>query len=125
MHVLPQEIEVWYIIPAIRRELAKCLVTKYQFTYDRVGKILGVSKAAIAQYLKNKRASKVKLHEKARQEAYKACGRIVAGKTDSTKEIIRLLELIRRKKWKSEVCGSIKEGKFEDCKELILIKPRQ
>lgn len=44
MYNLPQEIEVWYIIPAIRREFARVLTEKYNLTYEKTGEILGVSK---------------------------------------------------------------------------------
>ena len=66
MYLLPQEIEVWYIIPAIRKELAKLLTQKYELSYDKAGVILGVSKAAISQYLSNKRANKIKSRNKER-----------------------------------------------------------
>src|SRR3989338_1530717 len=99
MHILPQEIEVWYIIPAIRRDITKILVNDYGISYDKVGNILGISKAAVSQYLNNKRAAKIKLHEKAFEEIKKSCKKIIDRKSDSTKEIQRLLEVIRKKHW--------------------------
>ena len=56
----PQEIEVWYILPAIRRELAKVMIEKYSLTQKEVAKILNVTEPAISQYLKSKRAKEVK-----------------------------------------------------------------
>ncbi|PJC44447.1 transcriptional regulator, partial [Candidatus Pacearchaeota archaeon CG_4_9_14_0_2_um_filter_39_13] len=32
MHTLPQEIEVWYIIPAIRREMAMCFSREHKIS---------------------------------------------------------------------------------------------
>ena len=61
MYSLPQEIEVWYIIPAIRKELARLLTGSYGMTFEKAGELLGVSKAAVSQYLSNKRASKFKV----------------------------------------------------------------
>ena len=118
MYTLPQEIEVWYIIPAIRRELAKCLIRDHKLTYEKVGEILGISKAAISQYLKNKRASKIKLHEKVDKEVCISCSRITKGKTDAVKEITRVLEMIRKKQLPVEVCDKKLEGVFHDCKEI-------
>ncbi len=40
MYSLPQEIEVWYIIPAIRKEFARVLVEDHKLTFERVGDIL-------------------------------------------------------------------------------------
>lgn len=118
MHTLPQEIEVWYIIPAIRRELAKCLIKEYGLTYEKVGGILGISKAAISQYLKNKRAAKIKLHEKALHEVCNSCSKITKGKSNAVDEITRVLKLIREKQWAVEICDKKLENVFENCKEI-------
>ena len=40
MYLLPQEIEVWYIIPALRKELAKQLTKKHEMSYEKAGNIL-------------------------------------------------------------------------------------
>lgn len=52
---IPCEVVVWYLLPTIRREVAKELVANYGFTQSRVAKRFGVTDAAISQYLKNKR----------------------------------------------------------------------
>ena len=51
VYMLPQEVEVWYIIPAVRKEMAKLLTKEYGFSYERAGRALGISKAAVSQYL--------------------------------------------------------------------------
>jgi uncharacterized protein len=121
MYTLPQEIEVWYIIPAIRRDLSKCFIKDYGITYEKVGKILGISKAAISQYLKNKRASKIRLHERVQEEICKSCKKIVEGKSDSVKEIQRILKFIRQNELHCEICGGPFENKkdHEDCVQVI------
>lgn len=50
----PQEIETWYTLPAVRRELARLLV-EAGFTQRLVAKKLNVTEAAVSQYLSNKR----------------------------------------------------------------------
>lgn len=55
---MPQEIEVFYVIPAIRRELAKALVNK-GFKQKKVAQLLGVSEACVSNYLNHKRAEEV------------------------------------------------------------------
>jgi predicted transcriptional regulator len=72
MYLLPQEVEVWYIIPAVRKELAKLLTNKYGLSYEKAGKILGISKAAVSQYISDKRANKVKLTPETKKEAEKS-----------------------------------------------------
>lgn len=121
MKTLPQEIEVWYVIPAIRRDMAKCLIRDFSVTYEKVGKILGISKAAVSQYLKNKRAAKIKLHDSVGKELMKSCKLIVKEKSDSVNEITRILRYIRDNKLPSEVCGEIRDGILEDCQDVFVL----
>ena len=60
---LPQEIEVWYVLPALRREYAKVLIKEHKLSQKGVAEILQVTESAISQYLTGKRASKVKFSE--------------------------------------------------------------
>jgi predicted transcriptional regulator len=118
MRTLPQEIEVWYIIPAIRRELAKSLIETHKITYEKAGQILGISKAAISQYLKNKRASRIKLHDNINKEVEKSSIRLLKGKSDAVMEITKLLELIRKKQWYGSVCKKMINNELQECKEV-------
>tara|TARA_Y100000310_G_scaffold345811_1_gene470322 strand:- start:8037 stop:8414 length:378 start_codon:yes stop_codon:yes gene_type:complete len=119
MYTLPQEVEVWYIIPALRRELSKCMIKDYKVTYEKVGQILGISKAAISQYLKKKRAARIKLHPKVSSEVCKSCEKIVKGKSDSVKEITRILKFIREKELHCDVCGEMVNGELHNCKQVV------
>ena len=118
MYTLPQEIEVWYIIPAIRRELSKCMIKNHGVTYEKVGRSLGISKAAVSQYLKKKRAAKIKLHERVSVEVCKSCDKIVAGKSNAVREITKILKFIRERGLHCEVCGQTAEGEHKDCVEV-------
>ena len=90
MYLLPQEIEVWYIIPAIRKELAKLLTGKYKLSYEKAGMILGISKAAVSQYLSNKRANKIKLNLETKKEVAQSAKIIVKNPKLALGEIQRL-----------------------------------
>ena len=59
----PQEIEVFYVLPAIRRELAYCLKAQGKSQKD-IAVILGVTGAAVSQYMSSKRASAMQFNEK-------------------------------------------------------------
>ncbi len=118
MYSLPQEIEVWYIIPAIRREIAVCLSKDYKISYEKIGNMLGISKSAISQYIKKKRAAKIKLHEKAMQEIKKSCRTIAKNNIGAIKEIKRVLSIIRKEKLHCEVCGKIIGDELHDCKKI-------
>jgi len=58
--VMPQEIEVWYLIPSLRRELAKIFVKDYNLSQKEAAQILGLTEAAVSQYSKSKRAIELK-----------------------------------------------------------------
>ncbi len=51
----PQEVEVFYILPAVRKEFAKTFKKEGRKQSD-IAKIMGVTEAAVSQYLSNKRA---------------------------------------------------------------------
>ncbi len=51
----PQEVEVFYILPAIRKEFAKDFKAEGK-KQSEIAKILGVTEAAISQYVNEKKA---------------------------------------------------------------------
>jgi hypothetical protein len=115
MYSLPQEIEVWYIIPAIRKELARILTTKYKLTFDKTGEILGVSKAAISQYLKKKRACAILIPKDIKKEIEKSAERIVKNNKKAVKEIIKILSLMKKTKCSCQVCKRYNKGILKQC----------
>lgn len=119
IHTLPQEIEVWYVIPAIRRELSRLLTKEHGLSYDKAANILGISKAAISQYSKNKRASQTILNKKVLKELEKSAKRVTKDKEKTVREILRILKFMRDKKVSFEYC---KGGKHDhkDCKEITI-----
>ena len=69
--MMPQEVEVWYVLPAIRRELAKVMKTKvvqradedgdmkdHKITQKEIARMLGVTEPAITQYLLRKKGQR-------------------------------------------------------------------
>ena len=53
---LPVELEYWYILPAVRKTLAKNLKELGKLRQKEVADILGISESAVSQYLKGSRA---------------------------------------------------------------------
>lgn len=53
---LPTEVEYWYVLPVIRKELAKNLKETGNLRQKEVADILGISESAVSQYLKGTRA---------------------------------------------------------------------
>ena len=56
---MPQEIEVRYILPAIRRELARVFIQEHGFNQKEAANLLGLTEAAVSQYQHSKRAKEV------------------------------------------------------------------
>ena len=56
---MPQEIEVWYILPAIRRDLTKSMINDLHLTQKEIAKIMGLTEAAVSQYIHSKRAKEI------------------------------------------------------------------
>lgn len=61
---MPQEIEIWYLIPALRKEFAKIFIKDYKLTQKQTAEILGITEAAISQYLNLKRGNEIKFTKK-------------------------------------------------------------
>ena len=104
MYSLPQEIEVWYIIPAIRKELAKAFVKTHKLNYETAGNILGISKAAISQYISNKRATKFKLPKIIKKEVANSAKKLVKTPNQAPMEIEKILKIIRSKRCSCDLC---------------------
>ena len=81
---MPQEIEVRYILPAIRRELARIFIQEHKNSQKQAAKILGLTEAAISQYQHSKRAKEVVFSESVVNEIRISADRILAAK--NTKE---------------------------------------
>ena len=61
----PCEIVVWYVIPAIRSELAKELL-KLGMKQKDVSEIMDITQPAVSQYITDKRGSGIKLQDDVR-----------------------------------------------------------
>ncbi len=95
--IFPQEIEVWYILPAIRKKIALKLVEK-NIAQKEVAEIMGITPAAISQYKKQKRAKEEFFDQEMEKELDKSVGEIIKDYNCLAKEIIRLNELLKKKK---------------------------
>jgi len=92
----PQEIEVKFVLPVLRRELAKALIASGLSQKDAAKK-LGVTEAAVSQYIKKKRgALAVKMPASEIKKSAKSI--INGGKMGAMKEISRLCGVIRKTK---------------------------
>jgi predicted transcriptional regulator len=121
--MMPQEVEVWYVLPAIRREIAKVMKTKevprigddnklrhHRITQKEIAKMLGVTEPAITQYLLKKRGMRsrgdqVVIPERFMKEIEKSADTMIAVFEKSqneddlyeimTREVNRVIDVIR------------------------------
>ncbi len=89
---MPQEIEVWYIIPALRRELAKRMV-ELGLAQKQVAERMELTEAAVSQYLSSKRAKEVIFSSAVSGEIKKSAKRIVENRENLVSEMMRLTNL--------------------------------
>jgi uncharacterized protein len=111
---MPQEIAVWYVIPSLRKELAKQMLKSRGLTQKSVASILGITEPAISQYLSDKRASEIKFSPKAMADIRKAAELILKEPKNARVYIYRLSNLLMKTK---EACrlhmaldGTVKRG---------------
>lgn len=113
--MLPQEVEVWYIIPAVRKEMAKLLTKDHGLSYEKAGNILGISKAAISQYISNKRANKIKLSADVKEEIKKAAKIMKENPKTAVNEIERILKFMKDKNCSCDVCKQYNKDVLNYC----------
>ncbi|MEM4260246.1 MAG: helix-turn-helix domain-containing protein [Candidatus Woesearchaeota archaeon] len=97
---MPQEIEVWYVFPALRRELARALKEK-GLSQSEIAKKLSITESAVSQYLNNKRGKGFIFPKKILSLINKTANNIIKGKNknkNAIDELYILSSFIRKEK---------------------------
>ncbi len=89
---VPCEIITWYVLPVIRRELATLLVKEHGITQKKTAELLGLTDAAISQYVSKKRG-KIELGGMGKEEFEISAQRILDG-DPVNEEICRLCQFL-------------------------------
>lgn len=94
--IQPQEVEVFYILPAIRSRMATALKGQGMKQKD-IAELLCVQESTVSQYLSSKRAAAVKFNSAIDREV-SAAARKIKTKRDLIRETQRIIELVREDK---------------------------
>ena len=102
--IFPQEIEVTYIIPSLRRELAVAM-KESGLTQREKAKKLMVTEQAVSQYFSSKRASTVEFNDKVKQEIKRVAQTL--DEDNFKQEMLNLLKLSLKENITCQVCTKI------------------
>lgn len=95
---LPCEIIIWYVLPAVRKEIVRNLINDHNYTQAKAAKKLGMTEAAISQYMSGKRGEMNIRDKEILEMIREAAGRIEMG--DDSSVIIEMCH----------ICESIKNS---------------
>ena len=90
---MPQEIEVRYILPAIRRELSRIFIHEHKLNQKEAAKILGLTEAAVSQYKHSKRAKEVVFNSEIVSEIKKSAEKVLAEKANKQRLIAEMYRI--------------------------------
>jgi len=93
MKLMPQEIEVRYILPALRKEFALAL-SEEGLKQTEIAEQLNITPAAISQYLKQKRGT-TSFPKNIEKEINKSTKLILKNKSTTHKEIYKISDKIK------------------------------
>ena len=90
---MPQEVEVRYILPAIRRELARTFIQEHKLSQKEAANTLGLTEAAVSQYQHSKRAKEVVFSNDIVNEIMVSADRILADRTNKQRLIAEMYRI--------------------------------
>ena len=108
----PQEIEVWYILPAIRKELVVTLKNEGK-SQKEIATLLNLTESAISQYLNSKRAKDINLPLEVKTFIKEAVKKITNHET-AYQQIQKISEFIKSTKALCQIHMMV-EGNLENC----------
>ncbi len=98
----PQEIEVWLILPAVRRQFVIHLKS-YGLKQKDIAKIMGITEPAVSQYLNNKRGESIEFG-KIINSQIKESATLVSKGSNFMEELQKIMKLVKKSKFICEVC---------------------
>lgn len=94
--IQPQEIEAWYVLPLVRKELAFAMKGE-GLDQKTIADLLGITPAAVSQYINKKRASEFDIEHEIKSEFVGSAKKIAEDGTKIFAEVQRLLRILWEK----------------------------
>ena len=116
----PQEIEIWYVLPALRKAIAEELL-KLGLKQREIARKLDVTEAAVSNYVKSKRAAELKFSGEMRSRISQAAKKIANSKADMMGELQKLCSAVRNQ---GLLCRVHKKHSKSDLKSCRICETR-
>ena len=97
--IQPQEVEMFYVMPTLRRELA-IEMKKLGLKQNKIAELLQIKKSTVSQYINNNRGTKIEFSNEIKQEISKSAPKI----KDTLSLIRETQKLIREIRQSCELC---------------------
>ncbi len=108
----PCEVIVWDVLPSIRAVLAEELI-KMGLPQKEVSIILGITPAAVSQYVSKKRGYKIEFQDAVKDDIKRLANDILQGGVDNLS--LRICEICMKLRIDRTVCKLDKCGVDEEC----------
>ena len=96
MHKVPCECMIWRGLPTIKKEITKCIIDNFGKNQREAAKLMGITPAAVCQYMANKRARIKIVDENVKIEIEVSAARIVKnGSSSVIPEICRICKIMK------------------------------
>jgi predicted transcriptional regulator len=112
----PCEIIIWKILPTIRSELARTLVSEHNLSQREAARRLGLTDAAVSQYLSEKRGTTRITDEAIKKEIKEAAARIASERSEPVvTELCLICNLFKERKLLSKMYKSETGDTLPEC----------
>ena len=99
----PCEVIVWYLLPTIRKDLAIEMIATHGYSQRKAAQTLGVTDAAVSQYIRSKRAKLVIDNEQYIEHIKASAKVIVDDGLDSAVEMCKICGVVTAENMLSEL----------------------
>ena len=100
----PQELEAYYVLPALRRTMAEVMKNELGIQQYKIAEILGVTEAAVSQYINKSRAQQVIFGEKMLEEIRESAKRLTMDNNGEDMFMVEMQKLLNVCKKSGSLC---------------------